>query len=1096
MRMKNASPLRLLAEFLLIVGIAETALTLLLPLIAPAMTGSVAAAVHAGLLSLLLAPVLYWRFLVKPDAVQSQPATLSPLSSTSWPDATDNLMARAMAVTNNSVIITDARNCVLWINPAFTRAFGWTLEQALGKPAGSLRHFDQTDPDAVKRVHEALGKGENIRLQTFGRYPDGSGYWLDSDIQALRAEDGSYAGYLAVETDVTEAKNRAVRLQSALMETQALMDTLNLHTIVSQANGRGVITQVNEEFCRLSGYTEEELVGCDHRIVNSGFHTKEFWQEFWKVISTGMPWRGQICNRAKDGSLFWVDSMIAPFIGDDGKIEKFISIRTDISQSKRYEMALDDAREKAEHATQSKGQFLANMSHEIRTPMNAILGMLKLLHGTDLSPRQLDYAIKAEGATRSLLGLINDILDFSKVEAGKMSLEIQPFRLSDLTRDLAVILSANVGSKGIEVLYDISPQLPDVLLGDAMRLQQVLINLGGNAVKFTSQGQVVISIRVKAMDAEVAEVEFAVQDSGIGIAPENQAHIFTGFSQAEASTSRKFGGTGLGLAISQRLVHLMNGDLQLQSALGQGSTFSFCLKLPLAQTLPEDMQLARVEPPAPHRVLVVDDNPIAAQLMAEMVRSWGWPVESVGSGEEVIARVHCAPTDGAFPFDVVYLDWHMEGMDGWMTAKWIRDECTRTQVKQPVIVMVSANNRDSLSQRTQEEQEMLNGFLVKPITISMLQEAALESGDSESRLRQAKRSGSSSRRLTGMHILVVEDNLINQQVAEELLMSQGAVVSLAADGRAGVNAVAAAKSQFDVVLMDVQMPVMDGYTATRTIRNELGLTTLPIVAMTANAMASDREACLAVGMNDHIAKPFDLAKLVQLLLQVTGFKPVSEDVLELPIAPTQAPVVAIKGLDTAGALARMGGLSALYLRSLRDFAKMLPTVEQEFMELLPADLAKAGMQMHTLKGTSSTLGANELSALAARLEKMCKQGAAVEEIRLELPNLHQALQQTMEAVDQAANAMANQPIAPQTVKDSPVAPLARNTDDARQALLALEVLLSAQDMSALEKFAQIRELLGAALPGAQIDPLEEALQSLEFEEALEICRALLDSQFS
>jgi len=862
MRNKNASPLRLLAEVLLIVGIAEAALMLLLPLIAPTLSASMSSVVNAVLLSLLVAPLLYWRFLGEPAADRIQPPTTQFLSSTTWPAATDNLLARAMEATNNSVVITDAENRVAWINPAFTRAFGWTLDQALGKPAGSLRNFDQTDPEAVKRVHEALGKGENIRLQTFGRYPDGRGYWLDSDIQALHAADGSYSGYLAVETDITESKNRSARLQSALMETQALMDTLNLHTIVSQSDGDGVITQVNDEFCRLSGYSEEDLVGSDHRILKSGVHTKQFWEEFWKVISTGMPWRGQICNRAKDGSLFWVDSMIAPFIGDDGRIEKFISIRIDITQSKRYEMALDEAREKAEHATQSKGQFLANMSHEIRTPMNAILGMLKLLHSTELSPRQLDYAIKAEGATRSLLGLINDILDFSKVEAGKMSLEIQPFRLGDLMRDLAVILSANVGSKGIEVLYDISPQLPEVLLGDAMRLQQVLINLGGNAVKFTSQGQVVISIRLKALDAGVAEVEFAVQDSGIGIAPENQAHIFTGFSQAEASTSRKFGGTGLGLAISQRLVYLMNGDLQLQSALGQGSTFSFCLKLPLAQALPEDVQQVRADPPSTRKVLVVDDNPIAANLMAEMVRSWGWPVESVGSGEDVIARVHSNPAEGVFPFDVVYVDWHMEGMDGWMTAKWIRDECIRTQAKQPVIVMVSANNRDSLSQRTQEEQEMLNGFLVKPITASMLQEAALESGDSESRLRQAKRSGSSSRRLTGMHILVVEDNLINQQVAEELLMSQGAVVSLAADGRAGVNAVAAAKTQFDVVLMDVQMPVMDGYAATRAIRNELGLTALPIVAMTANAMASDRDACLAVGMNDHIAKPFDLGKLV------------------------------------------------------------------------------------------------------------------------------------------------------------------------------------------------------------------------------------------
>ncbi len=531
---------------------------------------------------------------------------------------------------------------------------------------------------------------------------------------------------------------------------------------------------------------------------------------------------------------------------------------------------LVNATDAAQAAARSKGQFLANMSHEIRTPMNAILGMLQLLQHTSLDGQQLDYTTKAQSAAKALLGLINDVLDFSKVEAGKMVLDNHAFRLDRLLRDLSVILASSVSDKPIDVLFDIDPALPEVVLGDATRLRQVLINLGSNAVKFTSCGQVVIALRLKSLLADVAEIEFSVQDSGIGIAPENQQHIFDGFSQAEASTTRKFGGTGLGLPISQRLVQLMGGALALSSQPGVGTTFSFALQLAWVRDLPADLVEAPRSPVAQRRALVIDDNPLAAALAQKMVQSWGWHCDCSPDGMQALGRIALQRSSGPFPYDVIYLDCQMAPMDGWDTARAIRQCCAAQDGLQPTLVMISSLGREALVNRTQREQELVDSFLVRPVTASMLLDAVIDPLHSKEQSRHTERLRSGERRLDKLRLLVVEDNLINQQVAEELLAAEGALVALAANGRLGVAAVAAANPPFDAVLMDIQMPVMDGYAATHEIREVLGCTTLPIIAMTANALESDRQDCLAAGMNEHVGKPFDVVHLVAVIRRLTG----------------------------------------------------------------------------------------------------------------------------------------------------------------------------------------------------------------------------------
>jgi PAS domain S-box-containing protein len=904
---------------------------------------------------------------------------------------------------------------IVWVNQGFVHITGYSPEEAKGKTPGELLSSGKSDAQALAALADGGQRGVACRVELLNRAKGGREYWANTEVQPTYSATGELLGFMEIGTDITVQKQTQQQLEATMRDAGALLNTVQLHAIVSVTDPEGFITEVNQAFCNISGYTRSELIGRNHRVVKSGTQGEAFWPAVWACIASGKPWHGEVCNRAKDGTLYWVASTIAPFVSESGVIEKYISIRTDITERKQYELTLQDARDKAEQATRSKGQFLANMSHEIRTPMNAILGMLTLLHTTDLDRRQRDYAEKAEGAAQSLLVLINDILDFSKVEAGKMELDAQSFRLDRLMRNLSVILASNVGSKGIEVLFDMDPAIPEVLLGDSMRLQQVLINLGGNAIKFTAQGQVVVALRLLQQDGDVARIEFAVQDSGIGIAPENHARIFTGFSQAEASTTRKFGGTGLGLAISQRLVALMGGELRLRSALGRGSTFAFALDLPVLQQIPPNLAEPARNIPANQRVLLVEHNPVARQLLGRMVQSWGWELESVDSGEAALALLSARIRPGALPFDVVYMDWQMAGMDGWETTTRLRQLCSSNHAKQAVVVMLSSNTREALSQRTQQEQSLLNGFLVKPVSNAMLLEAALQV-DSDARLRKADRPHSASqRRLRGMRILVVEDNLINQQVAEELLSLEGALVSLAANGQLGVDAIAAASNSkpFDAVLMDIQMPVLDGYGATARVRNELKLHSLPIIAMTANALDSDRAECLAAGMNAHVGKPFDLTQLVHTLLHISGYAPPERaEPTATATTPNTSTIAATatlqhatptdsgtSGIELDAALQRLGGKRALYARAARDFLHTLADETLALSDAARADPQAAQMLAHSLKGTAALVGANALSTLAARLEKLCRastHGPALEVSLVQLKHMAHSTQEQLQ----------------------------------------------------------------------------------------------------
>ena len=909
-------------------------------------------------------------------------------------------------------------------------------------------------------------------------------------------------GFVTTYADTSERKRAQAEIERTTAMLQSVLNAASEVSVIA-IGVDGLITVFNSGAERMLGYTASEMVGQhspelfhdpDEIASRAAAASAEFGRSVvgFDVLldDCTLGKRAEWTYIRKDGSRLLVALVVTALTDHAGQRAGYLGIGHDIGTEKAYEGWLRGAMEEAEAATLAKSQFLANMSHEIRTPMNAILGMLKLLHGAELTPRQLDYASKAKGAARSLLGLLNDILDFSKIDAGKMELDPQPFPVDRLLRELSVILSANVGRKPVEVLFDIDPTTPTVLIGDAMRLQQVLINLSGNAIKFTAEGEVVIQIKVLARHGLATTLRFSVRDTGIGIAPQHHQHIFEGFSQAETSTTRRYGGTGLGLSISKRLVTLMGGQLTLDSALGEGSTFHFTITL-LADA--PALSPALDQPLEVLDVLVVDDHAVARELLAHMAQSCGWRVDVANGGLQAIEHVQARAKAGLAPYQALFIDWQMPGMDGWETIDRLRR--LQSDTPAPITVMVTALGRDMLTQRSAQEQARLNAFLVKPVTASMLCDAIADARAGLSNLRTKPRvTPDGTGRLAGVRLLVVEDNLVNQQVARELLGAEGALVELADNGQLGVAAVAAAVPPFDAVLMDIQMPVMDGYDASRAIRHELGLRDLPVIAMTANAMASDRQACLDAGMNDHVGKPIDLPHLIEVVLhhirRPLGAAPASPATRPLSADAAPGPgdeAPGADGVDVAGALSRMGGNSALFARVLQTYLSELPGLPDQFDRLLQHDgLAGASRLLHTVKGLSATVGAGYMAGVAKAAESELRNTVGEADHAVLRATFREAVARTSHVMGRVAKQFV--PTLPPVVA-APTVTTLDHTELVEQ-VLALRDLLNNSDMAALEAYAKLHHA-NATLAGAEMKALDEAMTAFDFAQGVVQCDALI-----
>ncbi len=855
----------------------------------------------------------------------------------------------------------------------------------------------------------------------------------------------------------------------------------------------GMITFVNPVVSVLLGYAEDELLGqAFHALAHYAYPDGTVFpilecsmhltsrDGMTRTVDNEVLWR-------KDGTAIPVEYSTTPIYKDD-KITGKVTVFRDITERKAADDAIRLAKEVAEEATKAKSDFLANMSHEIRTPMNAIIGMSHLALQTDLTTKQRNYIEKVDSASKNLLGIINDILDFSKIEAGKMSMEKVDFYLEDVMEHLADLSVIKAQDKGLELLFDIDTDVPTALIGDPLRLGQVIINLVNNAIKFTEKGEITFGVHKLADEADGLRLRFDVRDTGIGLTEAQRNKLFSAFSQADTSTSRKYGGTGLGLTISKKLVELMDGEIWVESEAGKGSTFSFTGKFGV-QSEQRSLSVSEADVKG-LRILVVDDNASAREILQNILKSLKFDVTAVSSGAQAIGELEQAQLEYR-PYGLVLMDWMMPGMDGVETIKRIRADKKISQT--PTFIMVTAYSRDELMQ--QADNLHIDGVLVKPVSPSTLLDSILNSLGKEVAMATRRHEKESNyqiaaQKLKGMHLLLVEDNLVNQELALEILQEAGMKVDVANNGLEAVEKVK--RFNYDGVLMDCQMPIMDGFEATRTIRKEARFATLPILAMTANAMAGDKEKCVESGMNDHIAKPIDVAKL--FLTMAEWIKKDTSDVdttaiqLQSNSIEHNSDIPFIQGLDLETALMRMGGSSKMLNKMINRFVETQSDVMQRIHQAIgDHDTDTATREAHTVKGLAGNIGATALAEHAALVEGMLHRHET-EGFTNALNTLETALTVQIEAIKIATSGM-------HITEQTPVNTNAQSKDAIDKVALAANIrqlaeLLSDLDSSAIDCLDRVLPDLTALGHSQASNKLSKQVGEFDFDDGLETLREI------
>ena len=950
------------------------------------------------------------------------------------------------------------------VNTASERIEGIGREQMIGKRVTEV--FPGIREMGLLTVFRRVWQTGNAEHFPLSLYQDGRiSSWRENFVYRLPSGE-----VVAIYEDVTRRKQAEEKLKEAGSLLRTVIDTAPMRIFWKDRESR--FLGCNAAFARDAGEAHaDDLTGKDDFQLVWKAQAELYRADDRLVMESGMPklFYDEV-QTTPDGHEIWLRTSKVP-LRNENEVIGMLGIYEDITASKQTETALVDAKQAAEFANRAKSEFLANMSHEIRTPMNAIIGLSHLALGLELPPKLRDYCTKIQTSSRALLSILNDILDYSKVEAGRLELDEVEFFLEEVLANVSDLFVVHADGKGLELFFEID-SVPPVLVGDPLRLGQVMNNLVGNAVKFTESGEVHVKVEEVAVEGEFVSLRFSVRDTGIGMTPEQAERLFHAFTQADGSITRKYGGTGLGLTISKRLVEMMGGEITVASEPGQGSIFSFTIRLRVSHAgaltrSPADLRGMRV--------LVVDDIDTSRQILREILTSWKFVVVEAASGPEALEILRHTEREQAI--ELVLLDWKMPGMDGVEVAREIQRQVRGGEIPgMPVSIMVTAFGKDQVLQAAQGVR--LDAVLQKPVIASNLFDTivGIQGGKTE---HAPVSTYEISTALAGAHVLLVEDNQINQQVARELLERYGLVVAVADNGKEALQALQT--GTFDAVLMDLQMPVMDGFEATRRIRQDARFRDLPILALSAAVMAQDQADCLAAGMNDHVAKPVVPQEMLETLAKWIRPGAENDPPFRFVAAARDAgqAMPELPGFDLDTALERLGGNRALLEQLLLNFAGQFGRAADEVDELIRADRKdEAAARAHQIGGAAGNLGAATLHAAANRLERALREGAAApgaqEESREEFST---ALARVLESI-----ARIEAPSSPETVEFK-----CEKCQWARGAELfkGLRGLLENNDFVPHELIAELVASVKCQTLHGKLEELQRQVDNIDYRRALE-----------
>jgi two-component system, sensor histidine kinase and response regulator len=1007
----------------------------------------------------------------------------------------------------DGVITIDLEGDVTSMNDAACAMFGYKADEVLGRnikmlmPESYAIHHDAHLATYKKtRERHIIGKGREVA----GLRKNGEEFPLSLAVNEIETVQGAH--YAGIVRDISRYKIAEEKLRLSEESLSIAIENMNDGFMLFDADERLVRSNrkarmiysrssdllapsvTYEEFLRQSAYRGEfkNAIGKEEDWIETTLNRwrseKQSAREF--KLSDGQ-WIEAIDRRLPNGGRLAIRRDISELKRANEKLEvNRTALEIQSTEMRRLALLHERERDRAEAATVAKSDFLANMSHEIRTPMNAIIGMSYLALRTDLDDRQRDYLEKVHYSAESLLGIINDILDFSKIESGKMALESAAFNLDDVLKNTVSLMAMKAEEKGLELVVSRAADVPNRINGDSLRLGQVLLNLVGNAIKFTESGEVVLSVNCASFDDDQVVLDFRVRDTGVGLTDSQIEGLFTPFSQADASTTRRFGGTGLGLAISKSIVELMKGEIGAFSEYGVGSTFYFTAQFDAI--LEDDLRFNGANLGGALRCLVVDDHDLARHVCANILESFNFSVETAKSGRDAIDAIEARDREGGEPFDVILMDLNMPGMDGVETATKIRR--MEQLDNRPSILLVTGHSggvpQDILG------KNIFDGYLEKPVTSSILFDSIMAQHREEltgveapivSSGRFANETEIDADCIKGAKIFLVEDNDINQQVARELLEGFGAIVQIARDGQQAVDLLRDG-AEVDLIFMDIQMPVLDGMSATRLLRSDDRFKDMPIIAMTANVMLDERDQHLDAGMNDHIAKPIDPALLEAALLKWLPQRRTDAAFLSPDAAaPDDAAVLpdSLAGVDIAAGLKNVAGNPAFYRKLALQFLDDYHDAVDQIRDSAQKDDGSDTLRLvHTLKGLLGTLGASDAARGAEQLESKLASGQFDEML--------------VDDLDRAMNIVVGsftELRVPEPVKteapDEGVAVI-ENFGLAMTVIQELAQLLLDGDSEAVEKAATLDDLLHGGRYAAPLQQLRAQIDRFEFDVAAQI----------